>query len=289
MFAFYQICFNIILDFKLVRNNEDFIKCLLVDANYYTLYEKKTNNFLNKTFKMIFNIDDPVFLLESSFKRKTFSTPKMTLMSNKEEKAAEVFIYNTHQSEAYAGKGLKEYNINPGVLMASYLFKAKLAEENVETIILEDDLTEYMNLNNMNHAASYKASRVFAERIIKENKNLKLIIDLHRDSISKEKSTTIIDSKKYAKIIFVVGVEHSNYETNLQNTNSLNNMIKAKYPELTRGVLEKGGKNVNGIYNQDLSDKSILLEIGSSENTIDEVLNTITIISPIIKEYIHEK
>ena len=65
-------------------------------------------------------------------------------------------------------------------------------------------------------------------------------------------------------------------------------MIKEKYPSLTRGVLTKGGKGVNGIYNQDLNPNMILLEIGSQNNTIDEVLNTIELLAPIIAEYVNE-
>ena len=65
-------------------------------------------------------------------------------------------------------------------------------------------------------------------------------------------------------------------------------MIKEKYPNLTRGVLIKGGKGNNGIYNQDISPKQTLIEIGSHESTIDEVLNTIELLSPIIEEFVHE-
>ena len=285
----YQVCFNVILEFKLVRSNEDFIKALLADSNYYNLYEKKTNNFFNKAFKLVFNVDDPLVILQDSFHVEADNTPKMSLMSNKVEAKPTVYIYNTHQKEAYAGTGLKEYNITPGVLMASYLLQAKLAEKDIKALVLEDDLSEYMNLNNMNHAQSYKASRVFVNNAIKANPDLKLVIDLHRDSLKKEKSTVSIDGKNYANIVFVVGKEHKNAAINLANATKLNDMIKAKYPTLTRGILEKSGENVNGIYNQDLSDKSMLLEVGAQENTIDEVLNTINALAPIIEEYVSGK
>lgn len=288
IFLIYQVCFNIILDFKLVKNNEEFIKYLLADANYYNLYEKKNENFVNKAIKKIFN-DDPIELLEDSFHTQIDSTPKMKLMSNKIELKTTVYIYNTHQKEAYAGKGLKEYNITPGVLMASYLFQAKLKDQNVNAQILENDLIEYMNLNNMNHAQSYNASRIFVENALKENKDLKLVIDLHRDSLPKERSSVMINNKPCAKILFVVGKEHKNANRNLETADKLNNMIKDKYPSLTRGVLEKQGPKVNGIYNQDLSDKIILLELGGQENTVLEVLNTISLLSPIIGGYVNEK
>lgn len=52
--------------------------------------------------------------------------------------------------------------------------------------------------------------------------------------------------------------------------------------------MEKEGKNVNGIYNQDVSENCLLLELGGNENNITEVLNTVDLMSEIIKEYIDE-
>ena len=112
------------------------------------------------------------------------------------------------------------------------------------------------------------------------------MIDLHRDAIPASSSTVEIDGKKYAKVLFVVGIEHANYAPNLELATKLNDMIKEKYPTLTRVVITKGGKGVDGIYNQDLSSKIILIECGGNENSIDEVMNTIEILSEIIKEYL---
>ena len=98
-----------------------------------------------------------------------------------------------------------------------------------------------------------------------------------------------IDGVDCAKIMFVVGKEHDNYLKNLENTKRLNDMIKDKYPTLTRGVLEKEGAGVNGIYNQDLGSNIMLIEVGGNYNNISEVANTIDLIIPIIGEYINEK
>ena len=112
------------------------------------------------------------------------------------------------------------------------------------------------------------------------------MIDLHRDAISKDKSTAQINGKNYAKVLFVVGLEHENYEANLELANKLNSLIKEKYPAISRGVITKQGAGVNGIYNQDLSPKSVLIECGGKENSIDEVMNTTEILTQIIKEYL---
>ena len=99
----------------------------------------------------------------------------------------------------------------------------------------------------------------------------------------------LINNKKYAKILFVVGKEHDNYQKNLALANDLNKRITNSYPTLSRGVIEKEGSGVNGIYNQDLSENCLLLELGGYENNISEVLNTIEIISGVIKEYLDER
>lgn len=293
MFLGYQISFNIIMHFKLVNSNESFIKALLVDSNYHLLYEKKANNLFTKGFSKIINVNKPVTILDNILHLKQNDKVLVTYVENpkidtsKVEKEPEVYIYNTHQGETYEGKGLEEYNITPGVMMASYLLQKKLLENNVKAIVMEENLIDYMNINNMNHAKSYIASRTFLEEALKNNQNLKLIIDIHRDSLPKEKSTVIINNKPCAKILFVIGEEYDTYKENLNMTNIINEKIKEKYPNLTRGIITKGGAGNNGVYNQDLNNKITLMELGADKNTIEEVNNTIELISPIIGEYIN--
>ena len=142
-------------------------------------------------------------------------------------------------------------------MMASYMLKEKLNNLGIPTIVEEGNITEFIRLNNWNYDYSYLASRYFIEGALEEYPSLKYFIDLHRDSVKKDYSTTVINGKSYAKVLFVVGLEHENYRYNLELANYINNKIKAKYPTLTRGVLTKQGKNVNGIYNQDISKNSI--------------------------------
>ena len=153
----------------------------------------------------------------------------------------------------------------------------------------ESNITEFIRINNWNYNYSYLASRYYIEDAIKKNPSLKFFIDIHRDALNKNASTVTINNKKYAKILFVVGLEHNNYQTNLDLANSLNTKFNEKYPNLSRGVLTKKGENVDGIYNQDLNPNMILLEIGGQENTIDEVLNSVEAISLILKEHLNEK
>lgn len=293
MFLGYELSFNIIMNLKLVNNNEDFIKALIIDSNYHLLYEKKSSDIFTKLFSKVLNVNKPVSILENTLhftpnENLTYvNNPKLEEVEKLEVPQA-VYIYNTHQSEAYSGDALEGYNIKPGVMMASYIMQEKLAKNGIKADVMEDNITDYLNLNNMNYSKSYEASRKFLTEALNKYKDYKLIIDLHRDSLPKDKSTVIINNKSCAKISFVVGLDHKNSNQNMETANKLNEKIKIKYSSLTRGIISKGGAESNGIYNQDLNPNIVLIEIGGPENTIDEVLNTIELIAPIIGEYINE-
>ena len=307
IYIVYSLFSFVILNIKLVDNNEEFIKNILVDSNYHMLYEKKNNNMIYKITKLLtnLNIKEPVTILENNFGYKISNNTELVYNENytSDETIEEVidymnketsnnpvvYIYNSHQTEGYNNKYLEGYNITPNVLMASYLLKEKLEKINIPTLVEESNIPEFMRINNWVHKDSYKASRFYLLDTINKYSSIKLYIDLHRDAVTKENSTVTINNKQYAKILFVVGKEHDNYKKNLTLANNLNNLIIKSYPTLSRGIMEKEGSGVNGIYNQDLSENCLLLELGGHENNISEVLNTIEIISEIIKEYLNER
>ena len=143
----------------------------------------------------------------------------------------------------------------------------------------ETDITELLNINNWKYSYSYKASRMLVEDALAKNDSLKYIIDIHRDSVPKNTTTLTLNNKSYAKILFVVGIEHENYEQNIAIAQKLSDIVNSKCDSLSKGILKKGGKGNNGIYNQDLSSNALLIEVGGPENTIDEVTNTLTVIA----------
>ena len=198
-----------------------------------------------------------------------------------------IYIYNSHQLENYNSENLDIYGITPNVLMASYLLKEKLNSRGLSTIVETTNMSEFLSLNGWDHSESYKASRIFV--LDKKNKysSLEYFIDIHRDSVGKNVSTVNINGKSYARILFVVGLEHSNYAANLNTMENINNLCNKYYPGLSRGIYKKEGAGVNGIYNQDISSNSILIEVGGASNNIDEVLNTTEAISNILYYYIN--
>lgn len=295
---------SFILTTKLASSNEEFLNKLLNDSNHYILYKNVNENPIYSFVKLITKIDikEPKSILEKSLKYKTnnmnisytASDDVYSLNSdyiedtNKDNNIENpiVYIYNTHQLEEYNKTNLEEYNIKPNVLMASYILREYLNRNSIKTVVETADITDFLNVNGWNYSKSYNASRYYLDEAIKKYPNLKLIIDLHRDAIEYNASTVTINDKKYAKVLFVVGLDYENYQPNLDLANSLNNLINSKYPGLSRGVLKKSGKNVNGIYNQDLKNNIVLIECGGYQNNIDEVMNTMIALSDIIKIYL---
>ena len=127
---------------------------------------------------------------------------------------------------------------------------------------------------------------MLVQSAIENNSTLMYFIDLHRDSLSKDRTTLTVNNVSYAKVLFVIGTDHENYTKNLELAHKISDMINTKINQLSKGVIEKGGQGVNGIYNQDLNSNSLLIEIGGPENTIDEVTNTLSVIADVLYELI---
>ena len=199
-----------------------------------------------------------------------------------------VYIYNTHQLEEYNLEYLYDYSVKPNVLIASYILKEKLYNIGIPSIVETNNIKKYLNDNNLKYSYSYVASRHFIELMLKKEPTIKYLIDIHRDSARYSKTICEIKGKKYARVMFVVGLDHKNYEPNLKLANDLNNIIESEYPGLSRGISKKTGKGVNGIYNQDLSPNSMLIEVGGVDNTIEEVNNTMDILSKVLSDYFKE-
>jgi len=58
----------------------------------------------------------------------------------------------------------------------------------------------------------------------------------------------------------------------------LNEMV----PGISRGVIGKKGDHVDGIYNQDLAENMVLIELGGIENTQEEINRTISLLAKVI-------
>ncbi|MCI7241817.1 MAG: stage II sporulation protein P [Bacilli bacterium] len=289
--------------------NKEFINLILSKGNANINNDYSLINIVNDTVNFLFNIDfkSPSTILNKELLASGKKNNEIDIMHDDDYSDMEelkkissyiedpnpvdinnpiIYIYNSHQLENYSNKSLDIYGITPNVLMASYILKEKLNTMGLSTVVETTNLTDFLNANGWNHASSYKASRLLILNNKSKYNTLKYFIDIHRDSVSKEVATININNKNYARILFVVGLEHDNYQKNLDNMNALNKLCEKYYPGLSRGIYKKSGPGVNGIYNQDINEFTMLIEVGSYTNTIDEVFNTIEALSNILYKYI---
>lgn len=286
-----------------ISYNKEFISFLLDNGSPTNISDYKIPKILNKTITYLLKVDlsNPSTILNNSVLGYSYDEPtnldldKLKQISSYIEDPYKVditnpliYLYNSHQLENYNNDSLLAYGITPNVLMASYLLKEKLNSNGLATIVEDTNMTEFLSLNNWDYSSSYKASRIFLLDKQNTHPTIKYYFDIHRDSVNKKLTTVNINNKSYARILFVVGLEHSNYQENLNNANKLNSIIDKKYPGLSRGIYKKEGPGVNGIYNQDISSKVFLIELGGIDNNIEEVLNTINALTDTITTYINQ-
>ncbi len=257
-----------------------------------TIDDKRLVKILLNSYekKEIFNIDipkDPVFYLQNNYVEKTFQEIKEEKpeIVNKEPL---IYIYNSHQSEEYKPSTFAEYDVRPSVMMADYILEEVFQKNSYPTIVEERRISEVLANNNWKYVYSYRASRVFLEDVIVTHPSLKYFIDVHRDSLEHDRTYINIEGKDYARTIFLIGLENEGYEENLAFTEKINNKLNEKYPGLSKGIYKKGGPTVNGVYNQDFSNRTILIEIGGYESTTTEVLNSTLAFAECFLEVINE-
>ena len=244
------------------------------------------SNYIDYLLKTGFNNQ-----ISKSILKSPLDIENISLVNNEEEvKSNEplIYIYNTHDEEAYYNSYLNPYNIVPDVKLASYYFQERLKDLGIESVVEKRKIKDVLDKNGWNYRYSYNASRVYLEEVAKNNPSIEYFIDLHRDSVGKDKTTTTINGKSYARVMFLVGLEHENYQKNLDLATRLNELISQFDSTLSRGIYQKEGPGVNGIYNQDFNSNTILIEVGGQYNTIEEVANTIEVIARVLKDYLGE-
>lgn len=202
-----------------------------------------------------------------------------------------VFVYNTHNRESFLPHlpGVNDPNSahhrEVNITKVSDRFAKYLEARGIGTYVDKTDHMSVLDKRGWSYGQSYRASRDVAVEAVATNKDLEYIFDLHRDSLPRKMVTVDINGKSYAKLLFVVGAEHANYEKNLALATELNALIKEKHPGLSRGVITKEGPGSNGIYNQDISENALLIEFGGYDNTLEELYRTADIVAEVFSEY----
>lgn len=126
---------------------------------------------------------------------------------------------------------------------------------------------------------AYSESAESAREYLEKYPSIKFVLDVHRDAIIREDGESIkavcdVAGEKYAQIMFVVGTNelghnHPDWHENLSLATLLQNEISSSYPSLCRSI------NLRNVpFNQQLLDGYLLLEVGTSGNTLSEALRS---------------
>src|SRR4051812_252050 len=190
-----------------------------------------------------------------------------------------VFIYQSHSWEAFAPllNGVNNpneavsINENKNVILVGKRLQEELIKRGIGTSQNTANATEELQKKNWNYNHSYELSRGLVQEAMAAEDSINYLIDIHRDSQPKKVTTTTINGKSFARLFFVVGRENKNYEENVHLAKELHQKLEEKYPGISRGVFIKGKNEGNGVYNQDLTNKSMLLEFGGVENNMEEL------------------
>ncbi len=175
-------------------------------------------------------------------------------------------VYHTHITESFEPSSGLRYSQNLDQTVA------RLGEELVA--LLQEQyglpLLYHRDIYDLPRNLAYEKIRPVIKGIIAENPQLDMVIDLHRDGVRREITTTTFPEGDVGKVLIVIGTRHPGWESNLALALCLNRELETVAPGISRGI-----RQYNEIYNQDLHAHSILIEIGGHENTLEEVLRTV--------------
>lgn len=189
-----------------------------------------------------------------------------------------ILIYHTHSQETFVDS-VKGDDSTSIVGIGDYL--AKLLNEKYKIETIHDRGVYDIIDGKLDRSQAYELSGAAAEKILKENPTIEVVIDLHRDGVNENTHlVTEVNGKPTAKIMYFNGLCRTRANGNIQYFSnpyiqdnlafSLQMKLDADehYPGFTRNIYLKGYR-----YNMQLVPKMLLVEAGAQTNTVQEMKN----------------
>jgi stage II sporulation protein P len=176
---------------------------------------------------------------------------------------AAVLLYHTHISESFSEVRFTD-NLDHTV--------ARLGVELVRLLEKEYGIPVWhdQGVYDQPRTTAYEKARPLIGGIIEKNPQLKMVIDLHRDGVARNVTTADFQGSPIAKFLLVVGTGHPDWHENYRIALRLHRELEAVAPGLSRGV-----RMQDFVYNQDLHPRSILVEVGGHENSLEEAMRAV--------------
>mgnify|MGYP000972413683 CR=1 FL=1 len=181
----------------------------------------------------------------------------------------QVLIYHTHTTEAFAGD-TRTTDKARSVCAVGDRIAAQLTAGGIGVV---HDTTYH---DYPAYDGSYDRSRVTMQNDLKKYPTIQVTLDIHRDAMHRDdgtalKTTTVVNGKKAAQLMIISGcdddgtLKYPNWEYNLRLALRFQKALSDTYPSLARPLDFCARK-----YNQDMTKGSLLIEIGTDVNTLDE-------------------
>lgn len=121
---------------------------------------------------------------------------------------------------------------------------------------------------------AYVRSEETVCRVLRDYPSVKVMLDVHRDSQPRERTTVEYRGLTYARVMVVLGTDNPGWKKNEEFAKELLATMEAKCPGISAGTYPKPGR-----FNQHHCAGGLVLEIGGVENTLEECLRTSRIIA----------
>ena len=186
-----------------------------------------------------------------------------------------ILLMHTHGSESY------EDPANPGVYRTSDPSKSVLAVAEAMKTVLEQrgygTIHDDTICDEPEFTGAYNRSRQVIQENLAAYPSLQLVLDVHRDAVEDENGDQIrmvcqLEGDTVAQLMLVVGsdaggLEHPDWRENLSLAAVLQARLAGSCPGLMRPVNLRTER-----FNQDLAPMDLLVEVGSSGDTLEEAI-----------------
>lgn len=203
-----------------------------------------------------------------------------------------IAIYHTHTTESYSQSENYKYSmtgdyrttdLNYSVSRVGDELEKQLTEYGYE-VIHDKTYHDYPSYNG-----SYGRSLTTLQDILKENPDVEVAIDLHRDAVGSNGRygpRVKIDNEYCAQLMFVIGTDgsgllHPNWRQNLQFAMKVQQKANELYPGLFRPINLRTSR-----FNQHLTTATTIIEVGATGNTLDECLASMKYLAKVLSEVV---
>mgnify|MGYP000866484537 CR=1 FL=1 len=193
-----------------------------------------------------------------------------------EQNKGNILLYCTHSDESYVpSDGTESIKGNGGIYDVAGALQKNLEKKGVHTVFSKEK-------HDPHDAGAYRRSRRTAVNLVKQNMPVRAVFDIHRDAVPKSHYVTEVDGQDMTKIRIVIGRRNQNRQANEELAYKIKSVADKNYPGLVKDIFL--GK---GSYNQELSPRSLLFEVGTYENSKEAAQKSTAYLADVIAKALY--